>query len=176
MPFGVVLLPDRATHDRLAALAAAAAGTDPINALGDHAPAHVTVAHFDADAAQADLIRARADTHTVRSLAVKIIGLLYGPVPPGDYYVPSGGVYYGLEIVRRPDLNALHEQALGWVAEAGATPIGLVGADYRPHVTLGVSGRPALPDLTTLPAGELTMTLGYGELGPYGTFPGLRPW
>ena len=174
MPYGVVLLPDRRTHDRLAALAAAIGGPEPISLLGPHAPAHVSVLHFEADADQAAQVRAWMARHPRRTLPVTVIGLLYTVVAAGDYYVPQGGVYFGLEVVRRPDLNALHQQALGWVRAAGAAPLGAVGADFRPHLTLGVSrSQPALPSLRDVPVGQIGVTLAYGELGPYGTFPSL---
>ncbi|WP_306210729.1 hypothetical protein [Actinoplanes sp. RD1] len=172
MPYGVVLLPSRATHARLAALAATVAGPSRISALGDRAPAHVSVAHFDGPA---DAVRERTAAHPHRSLTVKVIGLLYTVVPEGDYYVPEGGVYFGVEMVRRPDLNALHTEVLGWIAEAGATPLGAVGPDFRPHITLGMTRSPQLPPLTEFPLGEIPVTLAFGELGPYGTFPGLTP-
>ena len=176
MPYGVVLLPDRRTHERLARLAAAIAGPSRVNTLGDHAPAHVSVAHFDGDATQAGRIAARLAGRAAPVTSVKIIGLLYAVVAPGDYYVPQGGVYFGLEVVRRPDLDALHSEVLGWIGEAGARPLGAVGDDYRPHITLGVSGgRPELPELSDVPVGELGVTLASGLLGPYGTFPGLAP-
>jgi hypothetical protein len=173
MPYGIVLLPDRATHDRLADLASAISGRASINKLGDHAPAHVSVVHFDGPPRE---IESRIAAYPVRSLRVTIIGLLYAVVPPGDYYVPQGGVYFGIEIVRRPDLDALHAEALSWVLESGAEPLGAVGPAYRPHITLGMTTGPVLPDLTTVPVGELSVELAFGELGPYGTFPGLlRP-
>ena len=176
MPYGVVLLPERRTHDKLAALAAAVAGTRPIHRLGDTAPAHVSVAHFQAGPTQAARIAARVASRPQQGLSAKIIGLLYAIVARGDYYVPQGGVYFGLEVVRRPDLSALHEETLDWIREAGAAPLGAVGADYRPHVTLGVTGgQPALPRLENVPAGDLDLTLGFGQLGPYGTFPSLVP-
>jgi hypothetical protein len=136
----------------------------------------VSVAHFDAEQAAAAGIADRARRHPVQTMRVKIIGLLYAVLPAGDYYVPQGGVYFGLEIVRRPALDALHAEVLGWIGEAGARPLGAVGADYRPHVTLGVSsGCPLLPELGEVPVGEFDVTLACGELGPYGTFPGLGP-
>ena len=57
--------------------------------------------------------------------------------------------------------------------ESGGTPLGAVGADYRPHITLGMTAGPVLPDLSSVPVGEFTVELAFGELGPYGTFPGL---
>jgi hypothetical protein len=170
MPYGIVLLPDRPTHNHLTDLAASIAGPSAINKLGDHAPAHISVLHFDGAPEE---VSARVAAYAVRSLQVKVIGLLYAVVPPGDYYVPQGGVYFGIEIVRRPSLDALHEEALGWVRESGGTPLGAVGADYRPHITLGMTAGPVLPDLSSVPVGEFTVELAFGELGPYGTFPGL---
>ncbi|AGL21485.1 hypothetical protein [Actinoplanes sp. N902-109] len=170
MPHGLVLLPDHPTHDRLTVLATTIAGPAPINTLGPHAPAHVSILHFTGG--DPDRIRTRAATRTIK---VKPIGLLYAHLAPGDYYVPQGGVYFGLELVRRPALDDLHQAALEWVKEAGAEPLGAVGDDYRPHITLGVTNQPALPDLAEVPTGEIEVTLAFGELGPYGTFPGLAP-
>ena len=174
MPYGVVLLPDRRVHDRLAALAAAIGGSEPISLLGPRAPAHVSVVHFTGDAGQAAQVGTWMARRPHQSMPVTIIGLLYAVVAAGDYYVPQGGVYFGLEVVRRPDLDALHREALGWVRQAGAAPLGAAGADFRPHLTLGISrARPALPSLGDVPVGDLDLTLACGELGPYGTFPGL---
>lgn len=172
MPHGVVLLPDRATHDQLAALATAVAGPAPLSKLGDRAPAHVSVAHFEGPA---DSVRIKAVAHPRRTMTVRAIGLLYAVVPEGDYYVPEGGVYFGIELVRRPALDALHREVLGWIAAAGGTPLGNVGPDFRPHITLGMTSRATLPELAEVPLGDLQVTLAFGELGPYGTFPGLRP-
>jgi hypothetical protein len=173
MPYGVVLLPDLETHTRLAALAAAVGGPSPVNILGSHAPAHVSLVHFDADATQAKRLARRAADYHVRSLPVRIIGLLYASVPPGDYYFPQGGVYFGVELVRRADIEELHREVLGWVLDVGASPLGQVGDDFRPHVTLGIGPSAALPPWPDVPTGEFTATLAFGELARYGTFPGL---
>jgi hypothetical protein len=177
MPFGVVLLADRRTHASLAGLAGAiGGGADPINLLGSRAPAHVSVVHFDGEPTQAAEVAARVARHPRPVTTVKFIGLLYAVLAAGDYYVPQGGVYFGLEVVRRPDLDALHTEVLDWLDDAGAAPLGAVGADYRPHFTLGVTAtRPVLPDLAGVPTGEVDVTLAVAELGPYGTFPGLSP-
>lgn len=173
MPYGVVLLPDRGTHDRLAALAAVVGGPSAVNVLGRHAPAHVSVLHFEADAGPAEQIGRRIAGHHVRSLPMKIIGLLYASVPPGDYYFPRGGVYFGVELVRRPELDALHHEVLGWVHEVGGVPLGQTGDDYRPHVTLGIGPDATLPPWPDVPVGEFEATLAFAELASYGTFPTL---
>jgi hypothetical protein len=174
MAYGVVLLPDAHTTDMLTELSHAIGhGAQPLHQLGDHAPAHVSVLHLDVDDERASAVAKYADLHPVR-LKVKVIGLLFVPVPPGDYYVPTGGTYFGVEIVRRPDLDALHREYLRLASESGIDPLGAVGDDYRPHVTLGVTAvQPALPPLDKVPLGELEVTLASGPIGPYGTFPTL---
>ncbi len=138
--------------------------------LGDTAPPHVSVLHVDGTEDQIPAIEAAIERHRDRSFEVTVIGLLYAVVPPGDYYVPTGGYYFGLEVIRRPDLDALHQEFL----RLGLPPLGLVGPDYRPHVTLGMSARqPALPALTDVPTGTLRMTIAGGLIGPHGTFPDL---
>jgi hypothetical protein len=176
MPYGVVLLPGRSDADALIALSHTVGhGAAPINLLGDHAPPHVSVLHLDVDDAKAEEITAYAGTCLPR-LIVKPIGLLFTTVPRGDYYVPQGGTYFGVEIVRRPDLNALHQDFLAFAAERGMRPLGAVGDDFRPHVTLGMTASPpGLPPLGTVPLGEIEMTLACGFIGPYGTFPDLKP-
>lgn len=176
MAYGVVLLPDARTARALTDLSHAIGhGARALHQLGDQAPPHVSVLHLDVPdgraAEVADYTAAKAAV-----LTVKVIGLLYVPVPRGDYYVPSGGIYFGVEVVRRPDLDALHRDYLDFAAARGMAPLGAVGADYRPHVTLGVTEvQPALPPLDMLPLGELRMTLACGPVGPYGTFPTLKP-
>jgi 2'-5' RNA ligase superfamily protein len=174
MPYGVVLLPDARTARALTELSHAIGhGARPLHQLGDHAPPHVSVLHLDVPDERAAEIAARV--RPVR-ITVKVIGLLYVPVPAGDHYVPTGGTYFGVEVVRRPDLDALHHEYLDFAAARGMTPLGAVGDDYRPHVTLGVTEvQPALPPLDMVPLGELTMTLAGGPIGPYGTFPTLGP-
>ena len=103
MPYGVVLLPDRRVHQRLAAVAAAIGGAESISLLGSEAPAHVSAAHFDGDAGQAAQARTWMARRPQWTMPVTIICLLYAVVAAGDYYVPQGGVYFGLEVVRRPD-------------------------------------------------------------------------
>jgi hypothetical protein len=174
MAYGVVLLPDARTAEALTDLSHAIGhGAQPLHQLGPQAPPHVSVLHLDVSGDRAGEVAAYAAAHPVR-LRVKVIGLLYVPVPVGDYYVPTGGIFFGVEVVRRPDLEALHRDYLGFAAERGMSPLGAVGPDFRPHVTLGVTPvQPALPPLDKLPLGEFDVTLAHGPVGPYGTFPTL---
>jgi hypothetical protein len=174
MAYGVVLLPDARTSAVLLELSHAIGhGARPVHVLGDQAPPHVSVLHLDVPDERAGEIAAYVRAHPVRR-RVKVIGLLYVPVPAGDYYVPSGGTYFGVEMVRRPDLDALHREYLGFAADRGMSPLGAVGDDYRPHVTLGVTAvQPGLPPLDKVPLGELEVRLASGPIGPYGTFPTL---
>ncbi|MEV6848281.1 hypothetical protein [Actinoplanes sp. NPDC051411] len=174
MAYGVVLLPDARTARTLTELSHAIGhGARPRHLLGEQAPPHVSVLHLDVPGERAAEIADHVAAHP-RQITVKVIGLLYVPVPEGDYYVPAGGTYFGVEMVRRPDLDALHHEYLDFAAARGMAPLGAVGDDYRPHVTLGVTEvQPALPPLDMLPLGELRLILAGGPIGAYGTFPTL---
>ncbi|GAA0798062.1 hypothetical protein [Spirilliplanes yamanashiensis] len=176
--FGVVLVPPPDVAREMTAYARAAAGDGPVSVLGERRPAHVTLAHARCDAATFaawwDGVRAAVPA----TVAVRFSGALVAPVPPGDTYVPQGGTYVGLEAVRRPELELAHRVVLGLAAGLGAAPMGAVGDDFRPHVTLAVLGRgvtvtlpPVPPDLV---AGPVALRLAAGPLGEYGTFPDLR--
>ena len=168
---GVVLRPDAQTSRALIELSHAI-GDDhqPLMLLGDKAPPHLSILHVDcADDRAADLAAAAAP-HRSRTFPATIIGLLYSVVAPGDHYVPTGGHYFGLEMIRSPELDALHREFLS----LGHPPLGLVGHDYRPHITLGVTtGPPGRPPLAKVPTGTLRLTMATGPVGPYGTFPEL---
>ncbi|XVU30097.1 hypothetical protein ACQPZJ_24300 [Actinoplanes sp. CA-054009] len=173
MAYGVVLRPDAETSRSLIELShAIGGGHQPLMLLGDQAPPHVSVLHVDCAQEQVAGIVAATATHRGRVVEAKVIGLLYSVIAPGDYYVPTGGYYFGLEVVRSPELDALHQEFLG----LGHRPLGLVGADYRPHVTLGVTAElPELPELSAVPTGVLRLRMFSGVVGPFGTFPDLAP-
>ncbi|MFF5077937.1 hypothetical protein ACFY36_12860 [Actinoplanes sp. NPDC000266] len=173
MAYGVVLRPDAETSRSLAGLShAIGGGHRPLMLLGDDAPPHVSVLHVDCADEQVAGIVAATVPHRGRVFEAKVIGLLYSVIAPGDYYVPSGGCYFGLEVIRTPELDALHQEFL----RLGHPPLGLVGDDYRPHITLGVTAEPpSLPALSTVPTGVLRLTMFSGPVGPVGTFPDLVP-
>ena len=171
MAYGVVLRPDAETSRSLVELSHAIGdGHEPLMLLGEKAPPHVSVLHVDCAEDQTAGIVAATAPHRGRIVPAKVIGLLYSVIRPGDYYVPRGGYYFGLEMIRSPELDALHQEFL----RLGHTPLGLVNQDYRPHITLGVTAEPpSLPPFSTVPAGVVQLTMSSGPVGPFGTFPDL---
>ena len=173
MAYGVVLRPDAGTSRSLVELSHLIGdGHEPLMLLGVKAPPHLSVLHVECAAYRSEAIAAATAPHRGRTFSAKIIGLLYAVVPPGDYYVPTGGYYFGLEVTRTPELDALHREFLG----LGHSPLGLVGEDYRPHLTLGMTAAPpGQPPFPRIPAGVVPLTIASGPVGPFGTFPELLP-
>jgi hypothetical protein len=171
MAYGVVLRPDEQMSRSLIELSQQIGqGGEPLMLLGEQAPPHVSVLHVDCADDQAADIVAATTRHRGRVFPATVIGLLYSVIPAGDYYVPTGGYYFGLEIIRSPELDALHQEFL----RLGHPPLGLVDQDYRPHITLGVTARPpAGPPFPNIPAGSFLLTMSSGPIGPFGTFPDL---
>jgi hypothetical protein len=171
MAYGVVLRPDEQTSRSLVELSHAIGdGHEPLMVLGDKAPPHLSVLHMECPEGQTAGIIAATGPYRGRTFKAKVTGLLYAVIPPGDYYVPTGGYYFGLEMIRSPELDALHQHFL----HLGHTPLGLVDQDYRPHITLGVTAEPpSLPSLSSVPAGGIQLTMSSGPVGPFGTFPDL---
>jgi hypothetical protein len=169
--YGVVLRPDAETSRSLIELSHVIGdGHEPLMLLGEKAPPHLSVLHMDCAEDQTDGIVAATASHRGRIFPATIIGLLYSVVPPGDYYVPAGGYYFGLEMIRSPELDALHQEFLS----LGHPPLGLVDRDYRPHITLGMTaGPPSQPPFPEIPTGVLQLTMSSGPVGPFGTFPDL---
>jgi hypothetical protein len=172
MAHGVVLRPDAQTSRSLVELShLIGAGHEPLMLLGDQAPPHVSVLHVDCAHDQVAGIVAATAPYRGRTFSAKVIGLLYSVVPPGDYYVPTGGYYFGLEVIRSPELDALHQEFL----RLGHPPLGLVDQDYRPHITLGMTAEPpAGPTFAKIPTGVIRLTMASGPVGPFGTFPDLH--
>jgi hypothetical protein len=169
--YGVVLRPDGKTSRSLIELSHAIGdGHEPLMLLGEKAPPHLSVLHVDCAEHQTAGIVAATASHRGRTFSATIIGLLYSVVPAGDYYVPTGGYYFGLEMIRSPELDALHQEFLS----LGHAPLGQVDHDYRPHITLGVTAEPpAQPPFSRVPTGVIQLTMSSGPVGPFGTFPDL---
>ena len=173
--YGVVLLFDDALAAAITGYAAAlGAGAGRRMVLGPDAPPHVTLAHATCDRDVALAWWSRCRGMLPDAVPVRFHGVSLAPVPAGDYYVPEGGVYAGLEALPDPELHRWHRAVVRHARDLGAGLLGAVGDAFRPHVTLGVlTGGPVLvtpPDPAMLsPATGLRPVL--GRLGPYGTFP-----
>lgn len=175
MTFGVILLPDPDTSERLIAYSRdIAAASAPLMALGPDAPPHVTLCHAHCSHDTADAWWSAVKGAVTQDLTLDRCGLIFQPIPAGDFYVPSGGVSAGVEITRRDDLNRAHLATLDAARRLKAEPIGAVGEDFRPHITLGIMAAfptGPVPFASGLVMGAVSGRLALGELGPCGTFP-----
>src|SRR3954454_1018389 len=179
MAYGVILVPGRAAIDRLTRFAAGlAAGTAARFVVGENAVPHVTLLHADCSAEQADAWWDRASRALSRDMPVRIAGLMYSLIPQGDFYTPEGGVYFGLEVARSPQIIDAHRTTLAQAEDLGLGVWGAVGDQFAPHVTLGVCE--TVPRAPVMLPGELTgaaieVSLAFGEVRRHGTFrPDLR--
>jgi hypothetical protein len=186
VPYGIIVLPEKPVADRIVDYSrrlGAAGGTSML--LGADAPAHLSIAHFDgaqaaAQACWAVFSRAQeapaaspaAPAASPAGVPVELVGLAFKPLPPGDYYVPDGGVAVSLEAENTDVLTDLRDRAVGAVRGAGA---GLLGRrSFRPHLTLAVFRQPRIGGFDVDPAlvrSSFAGLLAFGRLGPYGTFP-----
>ena len=71
-------------------------------------------------------------------------------------------------MIRSPELDALHRPVS---APRATRRLGLVGEDYRPHITLGMTAEPpSAPPFPEIPAGVVEVTMASGPVGPFGRF------
>lgn len=176
MPYGIFLLPDSRTCERFAGYARTmACGHTAIMSVDAtvNRP-HVSLLHVDAERDEAAELWRRARAALPPEVPVSLSGLQVAPILQGDYYVPQGGVYAGLEALRLPALAHAHHEVLDLAARLSLRSLSPAGEHYRPHVTLSVletAENVTLP----VPSAELLTTFtgrpAWGELGPYGTFP-----
>ena len=174
MAYGIILLFDDAAGAAVTGYAQGFAAADHQMVLGDAAPPHVTLAHAGCDRDVALRWWERCSAELPRSVPVRFNGTMVSPVPEGDYYVPEGGVYVGLEAAKDPELELAHRVVTRNARAEGAELIGAVDDDFRPHVTLAVlrHGPVRVPPAAAAllrPATGLRPVL--GRLGPFGTFP-----
>lgn len=174
MAYGIVLVIDEpAAQDLVAEAQRIISGRPAVMVVGPAAPPHVTLLH-----ARCDDLEAGSWWHGVRDhlgpMHVEPIGLMTAVLPPGDFYVPDGGTYFGLEVFRTQALADAHDAVLSGAAALGLEAIGRVGEYFRPHVTLGVLERSAtdipIVDVSRF-TGRLSGSPVLGRLGPHGTFP-----
>jgi hypothetical protein len=142
--------------------------------LGDDAPAHLSLVHFDCTRSAAESCWNNFSRESPTSVRVDLISLALQPRSPGDYYVPEGGVSISLEAECADRLTHLHELATKAAEEVGATIIGRRA--FRPHVSLAILREPKIGHLDFVPTvirSSFTGHIALGSLGPYGTFPSI---
>lgn len=176
MPYGILLLPDEATSERLVAYARAVVGEqNPVMCVSGVLRTHLTLLHVDADADAAAELWRRVGKVLPSEVSVSPSGVQVIPIAAGDYYVPQGGVYVGLEAQRLEDLAHAHRQVADAAADMALPTLSGAGPRFRPHVTLSVLDAEARHVTVPVPSAELlapfTCRPAWGKLAPYGTFP-----
>jgi hypothetical protein len=175
VPYGIILLPEPVVTRQLIDYSANIGSLSTTRmTLGSDAPPHVSILHVDChyDDARSWWEAVRDDLPT--RIVITTTALAFAPIPKGNHYVPEGGVYYGLEVLRHRHLEAAHDHTVRVSNAVGATILSDAGENFRPHITLGIlasspCGRVDLP--TELVSASFPGSLAFGELGAYGTFP-----
>ncbi|MGR7000607.1 hypothetical protein ACU686_25415 [Yinghuangia aomiensis] len=144
-----------------------------IMCIGEEYLPHVTLLHVDATREQAAELWDRSLASLAATVEVHPTGIQLGAYAPDDVYLPDGGVYVGIEALRRTDLAAEHLSALGHARDLGLRVLSGADEAFRPHVTLATL-KPTDHVAALLPPAELlvpfTARPAWGEMGPYGTF------
>ncbi|NAS24600.1 hypothetical protein GT755_23280 [Herbidospora sp. NEAU-GS84] len=178
MPYGIVLLPPPGTAQRIIEFATRLRASSPsLMVISDERLPHLSLAHADCSKNSAEAWWTRAIAIVPEYMPIKLAGLMFAPVGAGDFYIPEGGIYFGLEAIATDVLRGAHEQILSAAEAVNAKPIGNVRDKFRPHITLGVMSTSAvtLVDFPEWMTGEaLVGRLAWGQLGSYGTFPDLH--
>lgn len=177
--YGIILLPppDLAVQMVEYSKRLAARTVNPTMSLDtDERPPHLTLLHVECDEDVASSWWSQAKALLEPSYPITLTGLAFTPLPSGDYYVPEGGLYFGLQARYSNALRQVHLRLLDLARELGARPLEATGENFAPHITLGilqgfpVDEPPVPPEIVTATArGEPA----FGHLGAYGTFPTL---
>jgi 2'-5' RNA ligase len=172
--YGIILLPDEEVSERIVKLSNDIAGSTAIVSLdARERPPHLTISHIEANQEAANQVWSEVKTQVLISLPVQLTGLMFNVIEPGDYYVPEGAVYFGIEARCTETLRVAHASVLEIMKKHGASPLGVTGDGYAPHVALGQL--PTFPGNAPLPTDVLGASfdghLAFGRLGNYGTFP-----
>lgn len=142
--------------------------------IGVNAPPHVTLLQIDCSLEDAQLWWRRTTSRFNSAISIQLAGLLFKPIPKGNYHNPEGGIHVGLEAVRRADLERAHNYTVHSADKINGRMLTPTGEDFRPHVTLAVLS--GIPSVTLdLPSEIVTRRfdarVALGVLGDYGTFP-----
>ena len=181
MIYGVTLLPDAETIERMLHFAhkVTAASSSAISCVSADAIPHLSLVHAESNTDEAGRWWHEVARSITANFSATLTGLMFSPLPVGDYYVPEGGIYFGLEVLRSAALYNAHHEVLEIASRVGAVPVGAIGDNFRPHITLGIlrefpSTRLILPSDITAASIQCTVAFGqirrYGQLGPdFGT-------
>lgn len=175
MPYGIVLLPIGQAEDFLIARAASLdAGDNVLMRVGPTTPPHVSILHMDCSSGDALGWWGRVLEKVDSVIEVEASCLGLSAIERGNYHVPEGGVYVGLEVLRRRGLEKVNAVSTAEAEEIGGPVLTGFGDGFRPHITLGIFER--VPEISSSTLSELLdltfeMRLALGVLGPYGTFP-----
>lgn len=177
MKFGLILLLDQLTSTWCATLSQEVVrGSTALMRLGAASPPHVTVLHFEADDRSAREVWESLRNEFGGFVTLRTAGLMVSVIPVENFYVPEGGVYFGLEVDKAEQLQKLHQIALAHAVSRNWSVLGAVDRAYRPHITLGVlsagiaSVNVPVKDLASR---SFSASLCLGRLGAYGTFPNI---
>jgi hypothetical protein len=174
MAYGVILLPHSPAPFLTLSDALAARGAPLMKLHHQQSPPHVSVAHFESAEQSAISLWESLPVDSGTDISLGFAGIMFSRIPVGDQYVPEGGVYVGLECKNSEALRSFHADVAARLTSAQHRILSPSGADYRPHLTLGVLRTP--PDgPIPLPGDVLdeqfACRAALGRLGPYGTFP-----
>ncbi len=177
MPYGIVLLPEPETADRLVQYAAhVGASSEPLMTINPTAPPHITLLHAGCNVEDAQRWWKCAADVLPSVIWVRLGRLGFSPIPLGDFHVPEGGIYVGLEAFRNHELDAAHDAVVQFASAVGGTPLTGIGDAFSPHITLGILRRfptHAVELPSSLVTGQFSFRPALGVLGPYGTFPDI---
>ncbi|MEU8138763.1 hypothetical protein [Streptodolium elevatio] len=174
MPYGIILLPDDHANAALSAYAERiTAGVPTIMRIGEQYLPHITLLHVDAPRGSAAELWGRSVASIAPVTEVRPSGVQFGAMARGDLYLPQGGVYVGLEALRRTALEAAHRRVLEHARDLDLPVLSGAGENFRPHVTLAAletTDQVAAPLPPTDLMAPFAARLAWGEMGPYGTF------
>jgi 2'-5' RNA ligase len=173
MRFGIVLLPNSAITAALVQLAGELVGShQTLHHVDASHPPHITIAQFECSEESTQTLWQDVSRRCASSMRIRSTGVKFKPEPKGSFYVPEGGVYFGIEVAKTKALLDLQRSVIACLPEDSTLLTG-VEDFYDPHITLGVFSSEPTVDLRfrTAVADEFECSLALGSVGDYGTIP-----